>query len=241
MNGSPFSPLPYDVVVANVLPYLNVQDLGRCLQINKTYFQYLLRDEAWEHVKQRCITAAPFLEPLVFDAFPWDHKEYDDETKRKKAKVRTGKKPLKLPRKGTWYGLKTYVGKARNAKTVRQLLSYDAGYSYQPPRMLMRHRSYAFKGTKIVPEGFVMDINTPPPANNPQRCENARIAAVCTAAALTVGSTTGNIRFNRITNCVTMSTDTEDKTFLSRSRHLYHTLSQGSTYQTKDFDKLYWF
>lgn len=116
-------PLPYDVVLHNVFPYLNVQDLGRLAQCNKTYYEYLLRDEAWEHIKIRCIDAVPFWKKYVFDLFPWKHDVYDAESVRKKAKLRPSAcKSWKTPKGGTWYVLKTYIAKAKTVQTIRKIL-----------------------------------------------------------------------------------------------------------------------
>lgn len=120
----PLGPLPVDVFVHHVVRNLNVQDLGRLSQCSRSLFEHLLCDAAWEHIRERCVRAVPFWQPLVFECFPW--KNGEEERPRKRATVRTSQartRTFTLPAGGTRYALKTYVGKARNATTVRAMVN----------------------------------------------------------------------------------------------------------------------
>ena len=124
--GSPLAPIPYDVVLGQIVPHLNVQDLSRFMRTSRDNCAYFLRDEVWHHVRARCLAVAPFLQELLFDAFPWKNDEYDDEGgARKKARLRKSqKRAFKLPRGGVWYVLRTYIAKARSAHAMRRFLRY---------------------------------------------------------------------------------------------------------------------
>lgn len=124
--GSPLHPILYDVVLTGVLPYLNVQDLARLMRTSCSNCEFLLRDEAWQHIKQRCVRVAPWVQQLIFDAFPWRSTEYNNtEGVRKKARLReSAKRPFKFPRGGTWYVLRTYIAKARTAGTMRRYMGF---------------------------------------------------------------------------------------------------------------------
>lgn len=142
--GSPLHPIPYDVVLHNIIPYLNVQDLGRFMRVNRTYCSYLLRDEVWDHIRQRCLRVAPLLQPMVFGRFPWHSQEYNDEEGvRKKARLRESqKRPFKLPRGGTWYVLKTYIAKARSAATFKPFMNFKAHHMNEAPGIFYFHNAY---------------------------------------------------------------------------------------------------
>lgn len=127
VDRAPFAPLPYDLVLGCVFPHLNVQDLGRLSQTNKTHYAYLLRDEAWAHIRRRCIEAVPLWAEHIFDAFPWDE-NYSSEKRHKGRLGKSTKRAWKTPRGGTRYALKTYVGKVRDARSVRALMNSCAAF-----------------------------------------------------------------------------------------------------------------
>ncbi len=153
--GSPLHPIPYDVVLHGIVPYLNVQDLSRLMRANRTYCAYMLRDEVWQHIRQRCIAVAPFLEYLVFDSFPWRSEDYNDaEGVRKKARLRkSDKRPYKFPRGGNWYVLKTYIAKARDAASLRKLVHFPAYHVYEKPPMFRDTLSYTVTPFTIFQHG----------------------------------------------------------------------------------------
>lgn len=143
--GSPFSPIPYDVVITGIFPYLNVQDLGRLMQVNRTFCAYSLRDEAWQHIRRQCTQVAPFVEEWLFKPFAWHDEEYNDEQgARKKARLRkSDKKPYKFPVGGTWYVLKTFLVKARDAGSLRRFLSFRKPCEDRPPAIFLKQKRYS--------------------------------------------------------------------------------------------------
>lgn len=178
--GSPFSPIPYDVVITGIIPYLNVQDIGRLMQLNRTYCSYLLRDEAWQHIRRRCVQVAPFVEELLFKAFPWRDKEYNDEQgARKKARLRlSDKKPYKFPVGGVWYVLKTFVMKARDAISLRKFLRYRKNGI---PPVFLPFSHYDFTEDHIfVGSERPLDLNF----TNTELRDNARVVVIAFAFRL---------------------------------------------------------
>ena len=106
--------LSQDVFIRHIVPHLGAQELGRLMQTSEWFLTTLWIDGAWEHIKQRLTKEIPMLQRYVFDAFPW--------RKAKKRKSEARSRAFKSPRGGTWYCLKTYISKLRNATGVRNLL-----------------------------------------------------------------------------------------------------------------------
>lgn len=156
--GSPLYPIPYDVVLHHITPYLNVQDLSRLMRTSRTYCAFMLRDEIWQHIRKRCTDVAPFLEYLVFNAFPWRPNEYNDsEGVRKKARLRkSDKKPYKFPRGGNWYVLKTYISKARDASSFRAFIRF---HWHERPGIFYSTLSYTMTPFTIFQNAVPLTLN----------------------------------------------------------------------------------
>lgn len=117
--GSPFSPIPYDVVVHRLAPYLNAQDLGRLMRVNSTFLSYFIRDEPWRHIHNRCCALVPFWREHVFDKLPW----VSSRSQKKRAKLgKTQSNRISLPRSGIWYTLRRFVSPCMHAFHMIQLV-----------------------------------------------------------------------------------------------------------------------
>lgn len=139
----PFYPIHVDVVMSRIVPHLNVQDIGRLMCCSKNFYEFFVRDEWWSHIRDRCIAAVPIWKPMIFDAFPWNTID-NHETDPRKARMReSSKQAFKIPVGGIWKNLKTYVGKAKSAKTIKLLLnSKSKRFDSAIPEKPLRHRMF---------------------------------------------------------------------------------------------------
>lgn len=141
--GSPFSPIPFDVILHKIVPHLDARALGRLMQVNRDYLSFFIRDECWAHIRDRCCDMVPFWREHVFDQLPWA----SSRSYKKRAKLgKTKGNRISLPRSGLWYTLRKFVAPCLHPyhfiKLLRGLVPRYASF------MIDEHGNVMKKGDK---------------------------------------------------------------------------------------------